>query len=200
MYLTSREVALQLRIAPSGVQRLHKQGWLTGFKIGRQWRYILPKLPDAPVVPHIETVPVFSVLEAAEILGLKENTIRSCIHRGQIKTVKQAPKGSHTPTLISAYEIRKLSLHKAKRGRPTSGTHFANKVPMYSPVLMKWLRHWLSTRQTPFQVLDEMINLAVKTPNHEQRSRYVTELWDLFEKVNALLKEIEDGKAASSPV
>jgi excisionase family DNA binding protein len=189
MWLTTKELSHELRVSPTRVVLMRKRGQLAWINLGTgktpSYRYQLPKIHAANPVPAIERVAFLTTNEAAELLGVNRATVRSYIFT---KTLKRVMVGKRA--MISVAELRRfLAIREKRRGQDKQS---------YSPLLMKWLREYLDSKAVPVQVLELLLQEAVKVGEPE-KSRYVTLLWDHFDKVNALLKEIEDKGRDGAP-
>lgn len=172
MWLTAREVALELRISINQVNSLRKSGWLTSTKIGSLYRYKIPPLPEVQT-PHIETVNAFSLRELAEVLGIQRETVKQWVKRGDLAGVKI---GKHL--YFSVADIRKVVKKRERRKGEVE----------YSPVLAAWLKSHMETGRVSTETLDTLLRHAIHL-NTRAKARMLGLLWQKFDEINALLEE-----------
>jgi len=187
------EVCVEFRLSEREVRKLLRSGQLVGYKLpvrGRRrqghWRILDPGEKFAQYLlqsrRHIEHIPLASSQEFAEVLGVKRSTIRQWKRRGRV-----SGEIIGSQTLYSVSEVRRVLFWKnlmSNRG--------------YSPILVAWLTGIVEGDQRiGGDILDKLLRQALPLPEPE-RSKYVTELWNLFDQVNRILKyarEFEFGKS-----
>jgi hypothetical protein len=181
MWLTSREICHELRISELVLTKMRKRRKIQFINIGSDktpaYRYKLPA-PSALAdpVPQIERQGLFTYQEVAAILGMSQIGVRVAVSDKRINRVLVGKRG-----YITMLELRRVLAEREKRtGQAKRGV---------SNILVGWLREYLASEKTPTQTLQALIDEAVKLPEPE-RSKYITALWDYFDRVNALLDEI----------
>lgn len=171
MWLTGREVALELRISSEKVKSLRKSGWLTAIKLGRDYRYKIPPLPEVQI-PHIETVNAFSLREVAEILGIQRETAKQLVKRHHLPGVRVGKN-----LYFSIADIRRVIKKRERRKGEVQ----------YSPLLAEWLREYLEKGYVSAETLDKLLRQAVHLKT-QAKSRTITLLWAHFDKINEILE------------
>jgi hypothetical protein len=197
-WLTATELAIELSVDVSVVETLHKQGKIKGIGTGKNARYLDPgpELAREAQGRRLEYFSMITSRELAEILGIVPSQVRKLAALGQIVPTEIQPNGRGTRAFYNVAELRRVLAEREKRSGPGRKT--------YSSVLVKWVRGWLATRQSPVQVLDELIHqVASKVPDPE-KTVMIKELWDLFDRVNDLMAmcdryELSPSSPRSSP-
>lgn len=181
-WLTARELSSELHCSIPTITTLRQKRRLTYINIGTikcpQFRYQIPPHTPAQLIPEIERIGLLTYDEVGSILGINRDTVRQMAKRRKIKTVGT----SGNRRTISIAEFRRWLAERDKRSGQTKQS--------YSPILVEWLKSYLKTREIPVQVLDKLIREAATVPT-DKRSGYITKLWNLFDQVNAILREIE---------
>ena len=143
---------------------------------------------------HIEHVPLLSGREVAQVLQVTSSAIRQLRRRKRIEGQKV-----RKTVLYTAAEIRKVLFERERR----SGRR---KRTSYSPVLVRWLEQILGANQwAEAEALNQLLWQTVTLPEPE-RCHYVVLLWEQFERLNEMIREIkskgadaDDPKSGSSP-
>lgn len=186
MWLTARELSNELHIPIPYVTVLRRRRKLAYINLGSlkepRYRYKMPAATPAEIEPPIERIALLTYDEVAAILGLRRDAIRKIVERGDLKPASTAGNRQ----LVTIAEFRRcLAIRDKRRGQTKQA---------YSPILMKWLKGYIETREIQFQVLDILVKEAAAVPS-DKRSGFITRLWDLFDRVNAVLREIEQERS-----
>jgi hypothetical protein len=185
------EVQAELRVGRTTVNSLIKKGLLVGVNCGEHglgWRILDPseKLREHLVEPELERFPLIAVRELSEVLGLSPATIRGHVWEKHLKPLHGYNKNGST-MLFSPKEIRKfLAYREGRRGQGSRS---------YSRTLVRWLKAYLEENSRAVaKELDKVIAEAVPLAEPE-RSKYISLIWDQFDRVQDLLMEVQKIRA-----
>jgi len=187
MWLTVRELCNELHIHPQSANTLRRRGKLPYINLGSakhpNFRYQLPPHTPAAIVPEIERVAFLTYDEVGSLFGISRDGIRKMMTRKHMKATRLGKR-----SFVTVQELRRvLAIRDQRSGQAKQS---------YSPILMRWLKKYLESREIPVQVLDELVRTAAERAPLDQRSGYITRLWNLFDEVNALLKKLDGGPTA----
>lgn len=193
---------MELRLGGCAVRNLLRSGRLVGYQVplsyrdpesrGKMgaWRILNPGAKFARYLEkskrHVEHIPLLSSREMAEVLGVKQATVRQLRKRGRLH-------GTATTdgTLYTVQELRKFLLRRESK---------AEQRKLFSPLLGRWAQGLVAEDTSlQAQALDELLKQAVSL-EEPQKSRYVVEVWQHFEAVNSLLQSARLGEDISSAV
>ena len=180
MWLTARELANELHLSDQSVTKLRRGGRLAYINLGTpknpQYRYQLPRhVPEKLRTPPVERIGLLTYTEVGHILGTSNMAVRKMVSRGELQVVSVVRKRK----MVTVSELRKvLALRDRRSGQDKQS---------YSPILMTWLKHYLEKQTAPVEVLTRMIEQASAVSDFGRRSSYISQLWDLFDKVNSIL-------------
>ncbi|GAC1680205.1 MAG: hypothetical protein NVS9B5_12550 [Terriglobales bacterium] len=86
--------------------------------------------------------------------------------------------------LYTAAEIRRLLFERDRSSRD-------GKRNSYSRILVKWLENIVSNNEwVGAEALNQLLRQAIALPE-PQKSRFVVRLWDQFDRLNEMLREIK---------
>lgn len=186
-WLTLDEAGLELGLGVKAVRTMLRHGLLVGYQVpGSQsrrkkgaWRILNPGAKFARYLEEskrrCEHVPLLSGREVAEILGVRPSAIRQLKKRHRIEG-----KLVGRTTVYSVEAVRHLLKQRERK--------IASDRKLYSPTLATWARGLVSQDSSlQAQALDEMFRQLVRVPE-PAKSRYILELWQLFDAVNSLLR------------
>ena len=194
-WLSLIEACFELRLSEREIKRMLGQGILVGIRVPLReldrkahrkwqgWRILDPGLKFRRYLEEsqrrIEHIPLVSGRECGEVLGITPEAVRQMKRRKQIEGKKCG-----NATLYSVNELRRYLIKKENR-QPRG------RCSAYSSVLITWLRGILERDQkVGGEVLDRLLRQAVALPE-PLKSEYVVRLWDLFDTINRILREIE---------
>jgi len=184
VWLTARELANELHIAPKTLTSLRRHGKVAYVNLGSvkypRFRYQMPARTPAQLQPApIERVGILTYAEVGAILGTNVLAVRKMVQRKDLAFVNTV--GNRR--MITIEELRRVLVKRDKRT--------GQEKRSYSPILVKWLRKYLVSGIVSHETLDALIREAAAVTS-DRRSGYITRLWDLFDQVNAVLKAIEE--------
>jgi hypothetical protein len=183
MWLTVRELCNELHIHPQSANTLRRRGKLPYINLGSakhpNFRYQLPPHTPAKIVPEIERVAFLTYDEVGSLFGISRDGIRKMMTRKHMKGTRLGKR-----SFVTVQELRRvLAIRDQRSGQAKQS---------YSPILMKWLNGYLESKTAPVEVLSRMIEQASAVPDFGRRSSYISQLWDLFDRVNVLLAAIQE--------
>ena len=182
MWLTARELCNELHITPGTVTTLRRRRQLAYINLGTaklpNFRYQIPPHSPIQAVPAVERVAFLTHDEVASLLGVQRDAIRKMMTRKQLRATRLGKR-----SFVTVQELRRVLAIRDRRSGQAKQS--------YSPILMRWLKSYLESREIPVQVLDSLVRTAAERAPLDQRSGYITKLWSLFDEVNRLLREIE---------
>jgi Helix-turn-helix domain len=190
-WLTMAEVQAELRVGKKTIYSLLKSGLLVGINAGEHsigWRILDPseKLRERLVEPELERFPLFTANEVAEVLGLATSTINGHVWKKKLRPHPGYSRNGST-MLFTPKEIRRFLAYREERRGPGSRS--------YSRTLVRWLKAYLEENsKSVAKELDEVIAEAVPLPEPE-RSKYISLLWEQFDRIEDILKEVQKIKA-----
>lgn len=181
-WLSLQDVCIELRLSQRCVRKLLRDGQLVGYQLARRgrgrgkWRILDPGEKFSRYLHesqfHVEHIPLASNEEVAEILGVKSSTVRQWKKRGKIRGQNMGNR-----TVYSAIEIRRMLFWRSLHSRGE-----------YSPILVEWLRGIVERNLwSGGDILDSLLRQALPVPE-PQKTRCIVELWDLFDRINRILK------------
>src|SRR5208282_6335766 len=194
-WLSMAEVQAELRVGPDTVKSLIKRGLLVGINAGEHsigWRILDPseKLREHLVEPELERFPLLTVKEVAEVLGVAPTTIAGHVFKKNLKPHHGFNRNGANQ-LFTPKEIRRFLAYREGRKGPGSRS--------YSKTLVRWLKGYLEEdSRAVAKALDELIAGAVPLPEPE-RSKYISRIWDAFDTVQDLLREVQKIRAQQVP-
>ena len=180
-WLSVKEAAAEFRITHKRLLSLIRAGHIGAINIGTPEQPSFRILDPAPeikrhliAIPQMEEFPVISSRELAELIGVSQEQIRWLVHQKML-----VPTGKSRSLFFTAKEVRR---YLARRERTAGQRKFT-----YSRILVDWMRDYIRELKPNGEIMNALINEAVDLPEPERSAR-ITELWNHFDRVNAILK------------
>jgi len=180
-WLTTQEMALELGVHRSYLSTLVKRGLLVSLGERPNTRYLdpAPELIARIHEKHLDYLPLVTSREIAEVCGQKHGTIRQLIWLWKYPS---KARGRANSNLYDRRTVRQIVNHYERiRGRKS-------RPQGYSPLIVEWLRKWLKEQEESPDILQQLIEQAVKIPD-PKRVELIAKLWSHFDAVNKLLEE-----------
>src|SRR5271155_2623822 len=182
-WLTLVELQSELRVGQKTAKSLIKKGLVVGLNTPSGWRILDPseKLREHLVEPELERFPLLTIKEVAEVLGVAPSTIAGHVWNKHLKPHPGFNRNGANQ-LFAPKEIRRFLAYREGRKGPGNQS--------YSRTLVRWLKAYLAENsRSVAQELDAVIAEAVPLPEPE-RSRFISLLWEEFDRIQDLLKQI----------
>ena len=181
MWLTSRELSEELHVSTKTIPKWRQQRKIRFIKLGNQYRYELPRPTEADIIPQIERIAFLNYAEVAQILGMRATSpVRLAVHEKRLIPVRVGRR-----KFFTVKEVRRfLALRENRRGQ---AKQYASRI------LLDWVRHYLIKDDVPVQVLDSLLKEASAKLPEPERSQAITDLWNLFDSVDDIMRKIKSG-------